>query len=446
MKILHYSLGFPPYRSGGLTKYATDLMEEQVNQGHEVILLWPGKINLLNKKLSIKHSEDKFGITGYEIINPLPVPLLNGIKEVEFYMKKCDKNTYKDFLNKIKPDVIHIHTLMGIHKEFFEVSKEMQIKLIYTSHDYFGICPKVNLLFNNSICNDNKKCLNCTECNKNALSMKKIMILQSSLYRIFKESSIIKKCRSNYKKKSYNSKKVELEDNRVLENNNKKYIDLRNYYFDIFNMIDKFHFNSTLARDIYLKYLNIKKYEVIPILHKDIKDKRVIKEFNKDLKITYLGPTQVYKGFYLLKSVLDDLYKEGYTNFKLNIYYETLDSSQYMNIQSRFEYSELESIFKNTDLLVVPSIWYETFSFVAMEGYSYGVPLIITTNVGAKDIIKPDITGIIIKPYYKELKEKIKLIYNNRNLLKNINNEIVNDLATNFKFEDHVKEIIKFYK
>ena len=32
MKILHYFLGFPPYRSGGLTKYAFDLMTAQVEE------------------------------------------------------------------------------------------------------------------------------------------------------------------------------------------------------------------------------------------------------------------------------------------------------------------------------------------------------------------------------------------------------------------------------
>ena len=32
MKILHYSLGFPPYRSGGLTKFSMDLMREQIRE------------------------------------------------------------------------------------------------------------------------------------------------------------------------------------------------------------------------------------------------------------------------------------------------------------------------------------------------------------------------------------------------------------------------------
>lgn len=31
MKILHYTLGFPPLRSGGLVAYANDIMQEQIN-------------------------------------------------------------------------------------------------------------------------------------------------------------------------------------------------------------------------------------------------------------------------------------------------------------------------------------------------------------------------------------------------------------------------------
>ena len=38
MRILHYSLGFPPYRRGGLTKYCLDLMAAQEMQGNVVAL------------------------------------------------------------------------------------------------------------------------------------------------------------------------------------------------------------------------------------------------------------------------------------------------------------------------------------------------------------------------------------------------------------------------
>lgn len=49
MKILHYTIGFHPERSGGLPRYATDLMNEQVNQGYTVFAFYPGRINFIKK-------------------------------------------------------------------------------------------------------------------------------------------------------------------------------------------------------------------------------------------------------------------------------------------------------------------------------------------------------------------------------------------------------------
>ena len=54
MVILHYFLGFPPYRSGGLTRYCMDLMETQKNKGDKVIALWPGQISFISKEIHIK--------------------------------------------------------------------------------------------------------------------------------------------------------------------------------------------------------------------------------------------------------------------------------------------------------------------------------------------------------------------------------------------------------
>ena len=45
MKILHYSLGLPPYRAGGLTKYCMDLMKVQQEAGHQVEMRWPGVLS-----------------------------------------------------------------------------------------------------------------------------------------------------------------------------------------------------------------------------------------------------------------------------------------------------------------------------------------------------------------------------------------------------------------
>ena len=49
-----------------------------------------------------------------------------------------------------------------------------------------------------------------------------------------------------------------------------------------------------------------------------------------------------------------------------------------VKIKGTYDYSELEELFKNTDVFIVPSIWYETFGYIALEAFSYGVPVIIT--------------------------------------------------------------------
>lgn len=70
--------------------------------------------------------------------------------------------------------------------------------------------------------------------------------------------------------------------------------------------------------------------------------------------------------------------------------------SPYIKVHDRYSYAELEKIFNETDVLVAPSIWYETFGFTVLEALSYGVPVIISGNVGAKDILAQG-AGIVIE-------------------------------------------------
>ena len=47
----------------------------------------------------------------------------------------------------------------------------------------------------------------------------------------------------------------------------------------------------------------------------------------------------------------------------------------------------LTNVYAEMDLLVVPSIWKETFSLVTLEALSYGVPVLVSDNVGAKLLV-----------------------------------------------------------
>ena len=203
MNILHYFLGFPPYRSGGLTRFAVDLMATQYEEGNLIMALWPGKIIKIGGIPRIQEREKHNGIVNYELINPLPVPLDEGIKDFKAYTMPCDIWIYQSFLEKIRPDVIHIHTLMGIHNEFIQAANKLKIRTVFTSHDYFGLCPKVTFYRYGQCCDNDHGCRDCIQCNLSALSLRKIQILQSHLYRALKNSGIIRMLRRIHRSKFF---------------------------------------------------------------------------------------------------------------------------------------------------------------------------------------------------------------------------------------------------
>lgn len=69
--------------------------------------------------------------------------------------------------------------------------------------------------------------------------------------------------------------------------------------------------------------------------------------------------------------------------------------SPYIKTHDQYTYDKLGEIFDNTDILITPSILYETFGFTVLEALSYGVPVIVSGTVGAKDILVKG-AGIVV--------------------------------------------------
>lgn len=172
MRILHYTLGFSSYRSGGLVKYANDLMQAQMKLGHLVVALYPGGTSLLEKSCHVHWDKTYDGIRSFEMTNPLPVPLMYGVKDTESATnsQNLDSYSFEYLLDDVKPEVFHVHTLMGLPLEYLQIVHDLGIRIVYTSHDYFGLCPKVNF-----INQDGEVCLGasadrCAVCNAHAKS------------------------------------------------------------------------------------------------------------------------------------------------------------------------------------------------------------------------------------------------------------------------------------
>lgn len=96
------------------------------------------------------------------------------------------------------------------------------------------------------------------------------------------------------------------------------------------------------------------------------------------------------KGFYSLIKCLKSVRKE-YTNFQVYFYGDVGYHGFFKNswVHNRGVQSEKDMLkaYKNIDLLIVPSLWHEPFGFVALEATLEGIPVLVSNNVGAKDIL-----------------------------------------------------------
>lgn len=398
MKVLHYALGFPPYRSGGLTKFCVDLMVQQAREGHSVAMLWPGQMGFVNKKVAIKKQKSEKlkeqNIQSFEIVNSLPVSFDEGIADIATFTKNEGKEVYDEFLDKFQPDVIHVHTLMGLHKSFLETAKNKKIRLVFTAHDFFPICPKVTIFRHGAICDSVQTCEECGKCNVTALSEKKIKLLQSPIYRKLKDSLLIKKLRKQHRD-GYLSEST-VDDTAESVGTVNDYMNLRNYYYSLLKLMDMIHYNSSVTKKVYESVFKLPINRIVSITHSDIKDHRKLRNYSNDkIRIRYLGPQGGGKGFFLLKAALDELWSKQ-QNFCLDVHFTPTKISPYIKIHDRYSYTELEKIFDETDVMVAPSVGYETFGFTVLEALSYGVPVVIGGNVGAKDILTEE-AGIVIE-------------------------------------------------
>lgn len=442
-KVMHYSLGLPPYRTGGMTKFCTDLIQREREMGYRVSLLWPGRIKTTSKRTKIREQKKLHGIENFEIYNPLPVSLNAGINRVDEYTKTCENpETFEKIIDEQKPDVIHLHTLMGIHREFLESAKKKGIRLVYSTHDYFGICPRIILFREGKVCDTVESCENCPVCNTKAISPVKIKMLQSHFYRKIKDTKLLKAIRVNFKGRFFH----EEEEQTAVENMApvSDYVRLKDFYKNMFNNIDYFHFNSSQTGEVYRKYLDKCEGRDISIFHNDIIDRREKNEMGDKIIIGFNSKDITGKGYFMLVDVLRELWDEGERWFTLRMYGNVAAEEPFIESLPRYSYGEMDKVYRDMDILAMPSLWYETFGFTVLEAFSFGVPVIITENVGSKDVVKDGEYGDIIKVDKDALKEEIMSLKDGAKIKKYNENLLNADI--DFDFKENVNKLLELYK
>jgi len=98
----------------------------------------------------------------------------------------------------------------------------------------------------------------------------------------------------------------------------------------------------------------------------------------------------------------------------------------------------ISEVYKNTDVILISSE-YETGSFVCVEAYTYGIPVIARNVFGLKKLIRDEITGFLCESdnHILDIIKKLK-IDNLEKMRRNVLEE-----AKKYNIKDKIKDIEK---
>lgn len=218
------------------------------------------------------------------------------------------------------------------------------------------------------------------------------------------------------------------------------YDKLITYYRQCFNLIDCFHFNSEIACNVYSNYITPNNSKVIPITHAGIKDHRTEKIFDdKILRIGFIGNLTPYKGFPKLLQILSTI---DNAKWELSVWGCHVGKEKHLPVfyKGKFNGTTIMTVYNSMDVLVVPSIWKETFSLVTLEALSYGVPVIVSNNVGAKDIVKLYNEKFVFNNF-QDLNSLLEELIDSKVQLRRFNRKLL-DSEWCYSLDKHAQDII----
>lgn len=203
-----------------------------------------------------------------------------------------------------------------------------------------------------------------------------------------------------------------------------------------------------ISNSVKQKFMNqienkTKNYVIYNDISKEFINPKQIFNDNKKLKITIIGTIQEGKGqLEVVKAV--KILKDKNTKVELHIAGKKT-GQYYYKIRQYVQNNELDDfvIFdgfiqnvneyrKNFDVGIVASS-NEAFGRVTIEGMLSGLVMIGADSAGTKELIKDNENGMLYKLHNeRDLAEKIQILNDNRELLKNISNNGFNYAINNF--------------
>lgn len=411
-----------PESVGGTEVYIKNLSKKLNDKNYEVQVAIPS--------LKKEYYYEDLKVNCYKPNSDNNVAVLRGLSPPDNLI------SFADLIKRVNPDIVHIHTL-GTDSGNFHINiiKELSIPVVLTIHVPGVLCPRGSFLQWGEVpCDRTLEVNKCSECLLNSRGIPKF--LSKALVAIQRNESkfLADKPKIGI---TFNTKKY-IED---WFNNMKLSISRVDHVVVVSEWLaDTIKDNSIDYKALSISKHGIAKSGDIKRLHKNTD--------NQKISLSYIGRFDHIKGLHLLIESFRNI-RSDMVNLKIYGSARTGDEKKYLeNIISKskndkriFFEGEIndqnrDEIMNSIDVLIVPSICYETGPLVVLEAFDYKIPVIGSNLGGISEKIENNKTGLTFETgNVKSLQKNIQKIIDNPDLIarlsSNINYKITTDQVGN---------------
>ncbi len=332
----------------------------------------------------------------------------------ETYLNQGMERNLETVLDTFRPDIVHIQHLMFHSLGYPALIKSRGIPVVYTLHDYWLTCPDmrggIRFTEDRIVCSDlsDDRCAVCVEPRLNPAADIEHRLYLINRYLI---PSCISDCewfrragRRVFELLRKQRASAETENNVLSEliYARKKEVLKASESVDIF-----------IAPSEFLRQEHIRQgFDESGIVHSDYGfDKKPFQDFQRkkseNLRFAFIGTPAPHKGLHILIEAFNSL--DADINAELHIYGDlgvfsdygkevrSLSTHEKTVFHGRFDNNSAGDVYRNIDVLVVPSMWFENSPLTIHEAFMAGIPVITSDFGGMKELVKNGKNGFLFE-------------------------------------------------
>ncbi len=223
-----------------------------------------------------------------------------------------------------------------------------------------------------------------------------------------------------------------------------------------FKNADFIFLGSNYAKETFLKYGYPEDKLIVNNYGVNLSNFRKIDKNDNMFRIIIVGGINLRKGIHYLLKAFNELNLNnselwviggGYPNKEMEKVFKKMNIN-FNNIyfKGTFPQNELYKYYSQCSIFCLPSLS-DGFGMVVPQAMACGLPVILSENTGAKDIVKEGYNGYIVPIRdVKAIKEKILYLYNNPIQLKQMQNNALKSVKKGLSWDDYGSRLVENLK